>query len=237
MYKISDFSAKTGMPVKTLRYYDEINLLKPSYCDFFTGYRYYEDKQVWQAEKINKLKEIDLSLEEIKLYLESNDISIIINKKKGLEKKLKEVENILSSIDKRIAYNIFNGDYKKYVEINGTKNSTTPQALEVRDNNAMYYVIEKDHEFFGDFCIFKEDNQITLDVEYLRDKPLRNQIINTLSSEYDYITFILPKESKDNNIINEIFSNVVASIESQKGYDNTIWYYNKLKIMLNAENL
>ena len=30
LYRIGDFSQKTGIPVKTLRYYDEINLFKPS---------------------------------------------------------------------------------------------------------------------------------------------------------------------------------------------------------------
>lgn len=35
MYKIGDFSRKVSVPVKTLRYYDEINLFKPSYIDDF----------------------------------------------------------------------------------------------------------------------------------------------------------------------------------------------------------
>ena len=41
MYKIGEFSALTGLSVKTLRYYDEINLLKPSNVDNYTNYRYY----------------------------------------------------------------------------------------------------------------------------------------------------------------------------------------------------
>ena len=48
MYKIGDFSRKVSVPVKTLRYYDEINLFKPSYIDDFTGYRYYTDEQIEQ---------------------------------------------------------------------------------------------------------------------------------------------------------------------------------------------
>ena len=46
MYKIGDFSKKTNVPIKTLRYYDEINLFKPAYQDYFTGYRYYENNQI-----------------------------------------------------------------------------------------------------------------------------------------------------------------------------------------------
>lgn len=33
MYKIGMFSKKTNTSIKTLRYYDEINLFKPEYCD------------------------------------------------------------------------------------------------------------------------------------------------------------------------------------------------------------
>ena len=51
MYKIGDFSKKVSIPVKTLRYYDEINLFKPSYIDDFTGYRYYTDEQIEQIKK------------------------------------------------------------------------------------------------------------------------------------------------------------------------------------------
>ena len=43
MYKIKDFSNITDTSIVTLRYYDEIDLFKPSYVDFYSGYRYYED--------------------------------------------------------------------------------------------------------------------------------------------------------------------------------------------------
>ena len=72
MYKIGDFSKKTNVPIKTLRYYDEINLFKPSYQDYFTGYRYYENNQIDEIKNIVKLKEINLTLEEIKEYLAGN---------------------------------------------------------------------------------------------------------------------------------------------------------------------
>lgn len=56
MYKIGDFSKKTNVPIKTLRYYDEINLFKPSYQDYFTGYRYYENNQIDEIKKYCKIK-------------------------------------------------------------------------------------------------------------------------------------------------------------------------------------
>ena len=76
MYKIGMFSKKTNTSIKTLRYYDEINLFKPEYCDPFTGYRYYKDEQIDTMFLINKLKKINLSLSEIKSYLETKDINV-----------------------------------------------------------------------------------------------------------------------------------------------------------------
>ena len=46
LYKIGDFSKEVNVPVKTLRYYDEINLFKPIEIDLFTGYRYYDKSQI-----------------------------------------------------------------------------------------------------------------------------------------------------------------------------------------------
>ena len=45
MYKISDFSKKTGISIETLRYYDKIDFFKPLYTDIFSGYRYYIESQ------------------------------------------------------------------------------------------------------------------------------------------------------------------------------------------------
>ena len=46
LYKIGEFSKLTNVPIKTLRYYDEINLFKPQEIDLFSGYRYYSKEQI-----------------------------------------------------------------------------------------------------------------------------------------------------------------------------------------------
>lgn len=40
MLKIGDFAKRSGVSVKTLRYYDELGLLKPARVDERSGYRY-----------------------------------------------------------------------------------------------------------------------------------------------------------------------------------------------------
>ncbi|MBC8496712.1 MAG: MerR family transcriptional regulator, partial [Chloroflexi bacterium] len=65
MLKIGDFSKLSRVTVKTLRYYDEIGLLKPAQVDRFTGYRYYSFKQLPRLNRILALKDLGLSLEQI----------------------------------------------------------------------------------------------------------------------------------------------------------------------------
>jgi DNA-binding transcriptional MerR regulator len=65
MIRIGDFSKISRLPVKTLRYYDEVGLLKPVCVDSFTGYRYYEYEQLPRLNRILALKDLGFSLEQI----------------------------------------------------------------------------------------------------------------------------------------------------------------------------
>lgn len=84
MYKIGEFSALTGLSVKTLRYYDEINLLKPSNVDSYTNYRYYTAEELQQFKRIEYLKKLGFTLEEIKSNLSNMSVECIDQKKQEL---------------------------------------------------------------------------------------------------------------------------------------------------------
>jgi len=70
MIRIGDFSKLSRVSVKTLRYYDEMGLLRPVEVDRFTGYRYYEFDQLPRLYRILALKDLGFSLEEIGHLLE-----------------------------------------------------------------------------------------------------------------------------------------------------------------------
>jgi DNA-binding transcriptional MerR regulator/predicted transcriptional regulator YdeE len=65
MIRIGDFSKLSRVPVKTLRYYDEVGLLKPARVDDWTGYRYYGFDQMARLNRILALKELGFSLERV----------------------------------------------------------------------------------------------------------------------------------------------------------------------------
>lgn len=72
MFKIGDFSKLSQVSIKTLRYYDEIGLLKPTEIDRITGYRYYSASQLSRLNRILLLKDLGLSLDQIGRLLESD---------------------------------------------------------------------------------------------------------------------------------------------------------------------
>ncbi|MBN1120553.1 MAG: MerR family transcriptional regulator [Anaerolineae bacterium] len=65
MFKIGDFSKLSRVPVKTLRYYDEIDLFQPDHVDQFTGYRYYSVEQLPRLNRILALRNLGFTLKEI----------------------------------------------------------------------------------------------------------------------------------------------------------------------------
>ncbi|WP_119067422.1 MerR family transcriptional regulator [Aggregatilinea lenta] len=72
MLKIGDFSKLSRVSIKTLRYYDDMGLLKPSEVDRFTGYRYYGLDLLPRLNRILALKDLGLSLEQIASLLDED---------------------------------------------------------------------------------------------------------------------------------------------------------------------
>jgi DNA-binding transcriptional MerR regulator/effector-binding domain-containing protein len=75
MIKIGEFSKLVQVPIATLRYYDQVGLLKPIKVDSFTGYRYYSVSQMPRLNRILALKGLGFTLEQIAEALD-NDLTL-----------------------------------------------------------------------------------------------------------------------------------------------------------------
>ena len=69
MKSISQVAKLTGVSIRTLQYYDEIDLLKPSKLTT-SGYRMYDDDALQTLQQILFFKELEFPLKEIKQILE-----------------------------------------------------------------------------------------------------------------------------------------------------------------------
>ena len=65
MLKIRDFARLAEVSMTTLRYYDEVGLLKPIHVDPETGYRFYTMDQLPHLHRILAFKELGLGLTQI----------------------------------------------------------------------------------------------------------------------------------------------------------------------------
>lgn len=69
MFTVGDFARLAQVSKRLLRYYDEIGLFKPNHIDLASGYRYYRAEQMSYLNRILALKELGLSLDQIRQTL------------------------------------------------------------------------------------------------------------------------------------------------------------------------
>ncbi|MBE9138249.1 MerR family transcriptional regulator [Nodosilinea sp. LEGE 07088] len=71
---IGSFSSASRLSIKALRLYDQLGILKPSYVDPESSYRYYQAKQLREARLIRMMRQIDMPLAIIRQVLSSTPI-------------------------------------------------------------------------------------------------------------------------------------------------------------------
>lgn len=96
MYKIGDFAKKFNVTIKTIRFYEKKGLLKPCYVDIYTNYRYYDEKNVVEMKKIVYLKQLGLTLDEIRNYSDE----ILVSKINKFEEKIKKLDRSIDVLKK-----------------------------------------------------------------------------------------------------------------------------------------
>lgn len=104
MKTVKEVSEFTGISVRTLHYYDEIGLFKPTEVND-AGYRLYDDKAIDKLGQIIVFKELDLSLADIKLIMDNPDLdshSVLAKQRKMLCLKKQRIERIIAGIDEML---------------------------------------------------------------------------------------------------------------------------------------
>lgn len=101
MMTVKEIAEITGISARTLHYYDEIGLLKPT-AKSEAGYRLYDDKALETLQQILFFREFDIPLKEIKSIITSPDFDrnqILQMQRKMLVAKKERMERLIASID------------------------------------------------------------------------------------------------------------------------------------------
>jgi len=103
LLSIGDMAKLTGASIKSLRYYEQINILKPAYIDPDSKYRYYTFNQVILAGIIRACIEFDIPLKKLAEFVDSDDTvnfkKLLSYGKENAKKKIKAMEKGLKFID------------------------------------------------------------------------------------------------------------------------------------------
>ena len=129
MRTVKEISEITGVSVRTLHYYDEIELLRPTVINE-AGYRFYDDKALEKLQQILFFREFDMPLKEIKAIIDNPALDkkqILEMQQFALERKKKRLERLLASIhsilkgEKQMDFEVFSREdveelYQIFVE-------------------------------------------------------------------------------------------------------------------------
>ena len=103
-YSIGEVSAICNVPIKTLRYYDEIELIVPKYRKKESNYRYYEKDQMILVSTVKKLRLLGFSLKEIREFCKNNNTE-------HLEKSIRQKLDVISDEIKKLNERYEEGEY------------------------------------------------------------------------------------------------------------------------------
>ena len=100
MKTVKDVSEITGVSIRTLRYYDEIDLLKPTALTE-AGYRLYDNKALEKLQEIMFFRELEIPLTDIKKIMDNPDYDkeqALLAQKSLLEQKRNRLNGIIELI-------------------------------------------------------------------------------------------------------------------------------------------
>ena len=101
---IHELAKLSGVSARTLRYYDEIGLLKPSAIEY-NGYRNYNQQDIDRLQQILFYRALDFKLAQIKTILEDRNFNVIKalqNQQILLEQKRNYIDGLLQTITQTI---------------------------------------------------------------------------------------------------------------------------------------
>jgi len=133
-YTIKKIANLSGVSARTLRFYDEIDLLKPARVNS-SGYRIYGQNEVNRLQQILFYREMDLKLEEIKEILDNPDFDVeqaLMEHQEKLMAKRQEIDRLLASVQQTMKY------YKGEIEMSDQEKFTAFKEQKVAENEAKY---------------------------------------------------------------------------------------------------
>ncbi len=179
-YTVQELSRLAGVSTRTLRYYDEIGVLKPARINS-SGYRIYGEAEVDKLQQILFYGELDVELRTIKKIMSSDNFDSIAALREHREKLLaerKRLDKLIATIDKTIQSKegrIIMSDREKF---EGFKR-------ELIEENERKYGKEA-REKYGDQAVDRSNEKLLnmTPEDYARFEKLSSELMETLKEAF-----------------------------------------------------
>jgi len=179
-YTVHGLAKLAGISSRTLRYYDEIGILKPLKINS-SGYRIYGQEQVDKLQQILFYRELGVSLEEIKEIIADPGFDVLkalrSHREKLMEKR-KQLDLLISNVEKTIAEKEGKTKMSDREKFEGFKKRL------VRENEEKYG--REVHEKFGADAL-RQSNEKLLDMsreQYEELEKLTQEVLDTLDAAF-----------------------------------------------------
>ncbi len=104
MLTVKQLAKIAGITPRTLHYYDEIGLLKPSHLGE-NGYRYYEEEALLRLQQVMFYRELGMPLDNIKEIMGRRDFDVLRafeQHREELHKRIARLEQLVTTVDNTI---------------------------------------------------------------------------------------------------------------------------------------
>lgn len=175
-YKVQEIAKLSGVSARTIRFYDEIDLLKPAYISE-AGYRIYTDEQVDTLQQILLYRQMHMPLEEIKKIMldEAYDKLQALEKHKTfLESENERVAMLLETVNKTIQF--LNGE----IEMTNSEKFAGFKKELIAENEQKYgqEILQK----YGEESVAESNKQLMglTEEQYNHSQQLAQEILDAL---------------------------------------------------------
>lgn len=179
-YTVQKLSKLAGVSTRTLRYYDEIGILKPARINS-SGYRIYGQIEINRLQQILFYRELGVSLESIKDIVTApsfDGIKALREHREKLLEKREQLDLLITNVDKTIALTEGRINMSDKEKFEGFKNNL------IEENEKKYG--KEIREKYGEEAINRSNNKLKnmTEQEHENIKKLTNEVLDTLHQAF-----------------------------------------------------
>lgn len=199
LFTIGEMAKLFRVNIRTLRYYDDIGILRPEATDPVSGYRYYSTRQFERMNTIKYLRALDMPLKDIGLFFEKRDVKSLERLMEEQREKTRRKIESLCRIEKKLQ--------RRLDALEDALNTSTEEIREI------YYKKRR-------IAFLRKEISLEEDLEY----PLRELELNNLTEPAVFLGKVGVSISRANLLARRFkhFSGIFVLLEEGDSYCGAI---------------